>query len=189
MRIDHIAYRVAQGKRDEAERFFVEALGYRRQTDPFPIYFNDEKTDMAMCVALEPPEKPVGYFVPWQSAVMHEEGAADYYMAPEIFLSEGTPGSIVADWVAKRAGIGGIHHIAFQVDDVEATMREWREKGWATFTTDKPMTCPGLTQVFSAPNCTGVIYEFIRRDGEHGFCASNVKELMLSTVGFDGNRL
>jgi len=104
-----------------------------------------------------------------------------YHMAPEIFVSDGDPESIVGQWVTKRDGIGGIHHIAYQVDSVEKVMQEWREKGYAEFTSEKPLTCPGLTQVFTKPSeLTGVIYEFIER-GAQGFCKDNVKDLMEST--------
>ncbi len=104
-------------------------------------------------------------------------------MAPEIFVSDGQPDSIVGQWVAARGGIGGIHHLAYQVDDVKATMQKWKEKGYAEFTSEEPLMCPGLTQVFTKPSeLTGVIYEFINR-GEHGFCKENVKGLMESTRG------
>jgi 4-hydroxyphenylpyruvate dioxygenase-like putative hemolysin len=107
----------------------------------------------------------------------------EYHLAPEIFVSDGTPGSIVAEWVAARAGVGGIHHLAYQVESVQQVMEEWRAKGYAEFTTEAPLTCPGLTQVFTKPSeLTGVIYEFIER-GEHGFCKDNVKALMESTKG------
>jgi len=93
-----------------------------------------------------------------------------------------TPDSIVGRWVAKRDGIGGLHHTAYQVEDVQAKMDEWKEKGYAEFTTEKPLSCPDLTQVFTKPSeLTGVIYEFIHR-GKHGFCAANVKDLMTSTA-------
>jgi 4-hydroxyphenylpyruvate dioxygenase-like putative hemolysin len=60
-------------------------------------------------------------------------------------------------------------------------MKEWKEKGYAEFTSDEPMRCPGLTQVFTKPSeLTGVIFEFIER-GEFGFCQSNVRALMDST--------
>lgn len=97
-------------------------------------------------------------------------------------MSDGDPESVVGKWVAARAGVGGLHHIAMQVESVEKTMKEWQEKGWAQFTSEKPMTCPGLTQVFTKPNHLGIIFEFIER-GEHGFCQANVKDLMLSTKG------
>ena len=55
------------------------------------------------------------------------------------------------------------------------------EKGWAEFTSDAPMKCEGLTQVFTKPSqLTGVIFEFIER-GAFGFCKENVKALMEST--------
>lgn len=110
-----------------------------------------------------------------------KEYLAELHVAPEIFVSEGTPESIVGKWVAARNGVGGIHHLAYQVDSVADKMQEWKEKGYAEFTTDSPLTCPGLTQVFTKPSAlTGVIYEFIER-GQHGFCKDNVKNLMLST--------
>jgi 4-hydroxyphenylpyruvate dioxygenase-like putative hemolysin len=181
MRLDHIAFRVAQGKRDEAAKFFKDAFGYTLQAE-FEIYFNEEKTDKALCLALEPPEKLTNK-MPWTTAVPIALGDyADYHLAPEIFISEGTEGSIVGNWVKSRAGVGGIHHLAYMVDDVEAKMKEWTEKGWGDFTSAKPMTCPGLTQVFSKQNMTGVIFEFIKRDGA-GFCKDNVRDLMRSTLG------
>jgi hypothetical protein len=71
--------------------------------------------------------------------------------------------------------------MAYQVESVEKTMQEWREKGYAEFTTEEPLRCPGLTQCFTKPSeLTGVIYEFIERTAQ-GFCKDNVKDLMLST--------
>lgn len=110
----------------------------------------------------------------------------EYHLAPEIFVSDGTPDSIVGKWVAARDGIGGIHHIALQVKSVKETMQKWKEKGWAEFTNEDPLTCPDdeLVQIFTVPHAlTGVIYEFIER-GEHGFCGANVEALMESTKKF-----
>lgn len=190
MRLDHIAYRVADRKK--TTQFFMDALGYKFQTE-FDLEFADGTT--CDCTALEPPEKPnnnpavmgIG-FVPWSvnkpfttNANDFHDLNVDYHLAPEIFVSEGEPDSIVGQWVAARDGVGGIHHLAYQVDDVQATMNEWREKGYAEFSSEEPLTCPGLTQVFTKPSeLTGVIYEFITR-GEHGFCKENVKGLMEST--------
>jgi catechol 2,3-dioxygenase-like lactoylglutathione lyase family enzyme len=164
-RLDHIAYRVAS--RNKTVDFLMKAFGYRFQAE-FEIFFNEEKTDKALCIALEPSEKPVvpslpqyegsRFHIPWT----HSSGAgavlendftgAEYHIAPEIFISEGTPGSIVGQWVAKRDGVGGVHHLAYQVPSVEKQMQEWLEKGYAEFSTEKPMTCPGLTQVFNRCN-------------------------------------
>jgi len=175
MRIDHIAFRV----RDRAGtvRFLCDALGYRVQQE-FPIYFDEDKTEFAMCTSLEPPEK-VAAVVPWTTTIPGL--SQEYHIPPEIFVSEGAPGSVVHDWVAKHGP--GIHHIALQVDSVEQTMRDWQRKGWAEFTSPEPMHCEGLTQVFTKPSqLTGVIFEFIERDS-FGFCKENVKALMQSTKG------
>ena len=186
MRLDHIAYRVAD--RHKTVNFFIEAFGYRVQTE-FEINFDNGST--AKCFALEPPEKIDN--PPWES-VLHiprpdkqellksiPEDYVHYHLAPEIFVSDGDADSIVGKWVAARDGIGGIHHLAYQVESVKYQMDKWKEMGYAEFTTDQPLTCPGLTQCFTKPSVlTGVIYEFIERE-EHGFCKDNVKALMMST--------
>lgn len=185
MRLDHIAYRVAD--RDETARFFMDAFGYKVQAE-FDIFFDKAKTDKATCLALEPPERrPNASFLAHVDYLEKGDGELTYHMPPEIFVSEGSPGSIVHEWVRRRGGIGGIHHLAYQVDSVEGKMLEWAERGWGDFTSAEVMTCPGLKQVFSKPHrLTGVIFEFIERDG-YGFCKDNVKDLMLSTAGLDAN--
>jgi catechol 2,3-dioxygenase-like lactoylglutathione lyase family enzyme len=176
MRLDHIAYRVADRKK--TARFFMDAFGYKVQTE-FDIHFDDGTG--AKCIALEPPEK-LGADVPWKTFAAGSE--QEYHLPPEIFVSDGSPDSVVGQWVAARGGVGGIHHLAYQVSSVEETMREWREKGYAEFSTEDVLRCPELTQVFTKPSAlTGVIYEFISR-GRHGFCQDNVKDLMLSTRDF-----
>lgn len=173
MRIDHIAYRVAD--RHKTAKFFEEAFDYKIATT-FDITFEDNS--LAQCLALEPPEKID--LMPFKHVAF---GVWDLHMAPEIFVSDGTPDSIVGKWVAQRNGVGGIHHVAYQVDSVKETMKEWREKGYAEFTTEEPLTCPGLVQCFTRPSeLTGVIYEFIERDRKsQGFCKDNVRDLMEST--------
>ena len=178
MRLDHIAYRT--NDRWKTANFFIDALGYHVQQE-FTIDFGEGHT--AKCIALEPPEKKVSN-LPWTlEGIPNIEQDLEYHMAPEIFVSDGTPGSIVGDWVAARGGVGGIHHLAYQVDSVQKTMDEWKAKGYAEFTSEEPMKCPGLTQCFTKPSqLTGVIYEFIERS-EFGFCVENVKQLMESTKG------
>jgi hypothetical protein len=169
----------------------MDAFGYTFQSE-FDIFFNDEKTDVARCIALEPPEKnEIKYkdYDPPFSMVWDANGPTGltYHMAPEIFVSEGTEGSIVGNWVKARGNIGGIHHLAYEVPNVEDKKKEWLEKGFAEFTSDKAFTCEGLTQIFTKPSLlTGVIYEFIERQG-FGFCKDNVKSLMQSTVKLDTN--
>src|SRR3954469_6755508 len=115
MRLDHIAYRVAD--RHRSAEFFIQAFGYHLQTE-FKIDFDDGSA--AKCLALEPPEKPVldnGFAVPvlpWSTTMPHGDDQVAYHLAPEIFISDGDPGSIVGQWVAARGGIGGIHHLAYQ---------------------------------------------------------------------------
>jgi catechol 2,3-dioxygenase-like lactoylglutathione lyase family enzyme len=193
MRLDHIAYRTKD--RIATARFFQEAFGYKIQQE-FPLVFDDGTT--ARCIALEPPEKKQSDLTPpWKCLYDHfgamdahfhtkQEEMSEYHMPPEIFVSDGDEGSIVGEWVKARGGVGGIHHLAYQVEDVEAKMKEWQEKGYAEFASDKPLGCPedNLIQVFTKPSeLTGVIFEFIKR-GEHGFCRENVANLMRSTKDF-----
>jgi len=183
MRLDHIAYRVKD--RYKTAKFFEDAFGYTVGTE-FQIEFDDgSKAD---CLALVPPEVRHPKTGHWTHKVLmgleHEERPikAEYHAAPEIFISSGPVGSIVGDWVTARGNIGGVHHVAYQCDNVADKMKEWKEAGYAEFLSDEPMTCPGLVQVFTKPSeLTGVIYELISREGD-GFCEDNVKNLMLSTV-------
>jgi catechol 2,3-dioxygenase-like lactoylglutathione lyase family enzyme len=182
MRIDHIAYRVRN--RFETAEFIMKCFGYRLAEDlpeGFQIKFEDDS--VADCLVLLPKEQVTGT-MPWMTELYFGGEFSTYHMAPEIFISDGTADSIVGKWVMERNGVGGIHHIAYQVDDVEKTMLEWQQKGYAEFATKDPLKCPGLVQVFTKPSVlTGVIYEFITRE-DHGFCKDNVKLLMESTKGF-----
>ena len=182
MRLDHIAYRVKD--RFKSARLFIECLGYRIAEDlpeGFKIEFDDGSS--ADCLVLLPPEQATGN-APWMTEHYFDHDFVNYHMAPEIFLSDGTNDSIVGKWVAERGGVGGIHHMAFQVESVENKMREWEAKGYVEFATEHPLTCPGLVQVFTKPSeLTGVIYELIERE-KHGFCKDNVKALMESTKDF-----
>ena len=189
MRLDHIAYRVKD--RYKTAEFFKATLGYTIGTE-FQIEFDDESK--AECLALVPSENRPHLTENWINTATHcyenieewtDEGGCEeditMHAPPEIFVSDGPPGSIVGDWVADRNGVGGVHHIAYQVSDVAGTMKKWKDAGYAEFLSDKPLTCPGLEQVFTKPSeLTGVIYELIDRDGK-GFCEDNVKDLMLST--------
>ena len=129
----------------------------------------------AQCVALTPPES--------NSVISNVKSYGNYHLAPEIFVSDGSPDSVVGKWVEERKGVGGIHHNAYEVESVSETMSKWRDNGYAEFTTEEPLSCPGLIQCFTKPsNLTGIIYEFIERDANaKGFCKDNVKDLMNST--------
>lgn len=182
MRIDHIAIRCKD--RHKTAKFYIECFGYRIAEDlqdGFEIIFDDGSK--SQCLVLLPPEQIDGSF-PWTTKQYFSGTFTDYHMSPEIFISDGDENSIVGKWVKERGGNAGIHHMAYQVDNVEKTMKEWKEKGYAEFASEKPLTCPGLTQVFTKPSeLTGIIYEFITREN-HGFCKENVKSLMESTKDF-----
>ena len=177
MRLDHIAYRVKN--RQKAVAFFSEAFGYQVQTE-FEITLEDGSK--ALCTAMEPSEKHVSPVEAPPFEMMGNNGLP-YHMAPEIFVSDGPPGSLIDRWVEQWGrGVGGVHHMAYQVEDVEATRKAWTEKGWL-FTTEHVLSCEDLVQIFTQPNpITGVIYEFIERKGAHGFCKDNVAALMQSTA-------
>ena len=182
MRLDHIAYRSKD--RHKTANFFSDTLGYSVGTE-FQIKFDDGGT--ADCLALVPSEKRPPETGLWRLQTVlgfnELEEEVEYHSPPEIFVSDGPSGSIVGDWVDARGGVGGIHHIAYQCENVADTMKEWREKGYAEFLSEEPMECPGLKQVFTKPSeLTGVIYELISREGK-GFCELNVKGLMESTKG------
>lgn len=185
MRLDHIAYRVEN--RYKTGDFFNEAFGYTLGTE-FQIEFDDKSK--ADCLALVPPEERHPQTDMWTYNVLMgvqytlDAIHVEYHAPPEIFVSDGSKGSIVGDWVDERGGVGGVHHMAYQVEDVKAVMDEWKEKGYAEFYSEDPITCenPDLTQVFTKPSkLTGVIYEFINREGA-GFCKDSVKKLMESTA-------
>jgi hypothetical protein len=147
-------------------------LGYKVATT-FDIVFDDgSKTES---IALVPPEK--------MDNVPSIEAGGRRHLAPEIFVSDGEPDSIVGKWVNKRGGKGGIHHIAYQVFNIDRIVKEWRDKG-VEFLSEEVIDCPDddLRQIFTKPlDCLGgMIIELIER-GDKGFCQNSVKSLMEST--------
>lgn len=175
MRLDHIAYRVAD--REAATKFFIDALGYRIE-DEFEISFDDDTC--AQCYALTPSERSKYHRNTFEWTMAGDNGI--YHMPPEIFVSEGSEGSIVKNWVTERGGIGGVHHLAYQVSSVKEEMNKWIENKWATFTTDEPIVADGLTQCFTKEHVlTGIIYELLSRT-KKGFNIDSVRDLMESTI-------
>lgn len=186
-RIDHLAFRTLNRK--ECVNFFKDALGYKF-ADEFPIVLDDEGKDTAMCTVLEPGNRTLNN-LPWtiQYSIPNVELSQEYTLAPELFISEGSPGSLVHEWATKRGG-AGLHHIALQVpsnSSVKDEMQKWIKNGWVkNFTTENPIVCKELVQIFTMPNPTGVIFELIERK-EAGFCRESVRELMNSTAKLDCN--
>jgi len=179
MRLDHIAYRVKD--RDAAAKFLCDAFGYKID-ESFLIFFDDEKKEFAQCYSLVPIERCGIMDAP--SITRHEYNHLQYHMAPDIFVSQGTPGSLVDKWVEKHGN--NIHHLAYAVNDVAATMELWKKNKYATFTTDEPIESDDLVQCFTHPHPTmGVVYELIKRKAGRGFDTKNVKRLMESTITSD----
>jgi len=163
MKLDHIAFRVRD--RHKTVDFIKQLLGYT-VNDEFNIVFEDGST--TECFALAGPVIPV--------TLIHE--------GPEIFVSDGSPNSIVGKWVEERNG-GGVHHLAYSVRDIDKTFIEWKENG-VEFLSDSVVDCPedDLRQIFTKPldHLGGAIIELIER-GSKGFCRNSVKKLMESTKG------
>ena len=165
MKLDHIAYRVKD--RHKAAEFFRLMFNYEVGTE-FDIEFDDGSK--AECYALIPHVTPL---------VLVREG-------PEIFISDGSPGSIVGNWVEARNNVGGIHHIAYKVKNIDSIVEEWKKQRFVEFLTDDIIDCPDddLRQIFTKPleYLGGIIIELIER-GSKGFCEKSVKDLMTSTKG------
>jgi catechol 2,3-dioxygenase-like lactoylglutathione lyase family enzyme len=188
MRLDHIAIRAVN--RWETAKFWINAFGYRLHEEFKP--FDD---DSVKCLVLLPSERSssaIPFIMPLSCCEAEldldtgqcpEHGSdtcAEYHIAPEVFISDGIPESIVGNWVAENGE--GIHHLAYMVDDVEEAMKHWKANGWGEFLSEQPQTCPGIEQVFSKPFniLGGILIEFIKRN-ERGFCKENVAKLMNST--------
>ena len=158
MILDHIAYRVTNRKK--AAGFLAKTLKYTTNTE-FEIVFDNKST--AECLVLEPNSS----------------------QNPEIFISDGTDNSVVGEWVQAQNGSGGIHHIAYRVNDIYAIVQEWKENG-VQFLTEDVIDCPedNMKQIFSKPLDVlgGLIIELIERQ-DKGFCQNSVKDLMNSTKG------
>jgi len=179
MRLDHIAYRVPN--RNKTSEYLKQLFRYRHGEE-FEICFDDGST--AKCIALLPPERthktaPFTMSFPAVGPLVTE-----YHIAPEIFVSEGTKGSIVEKWVQEtNKGLGGIHHIAYNVRSIEERVKQFTSYG-VEFLSDDIIDCPedNLRQIFTKPQALlgGVIIELIERGGK-GFCKSSVKNLMEST--------
>lgn len=157
--IDHVAYRVKTGDREKALAEFLRHTNY-------------------------------GYvethFMPEQNALTSVLSYPD--QKPAIVVSEGLDeNSVVAKYVAKFGA--RIHHIAFDVTDIDEVVRIQKGRG-VTFTTDDVIgnKDEGLLQIFTEPSAlTGDIYEYVQRFGDFKgfFLQSHVGALMSSTQKFN----
>ena len=162
MILDHIAYRVKN--KDKTAEFLHKTLKYSTETK-FEIIFDNHST--AECLILTPHYRTINN-------------------NPEIFVSDGTEDSIVGEWVKNhRDGQGGIHHLAYKVENIEEHVKEWKQNG-VEFLTNDIIDCPEdkMKQIFTKPLDVlgGIIIELIERE-DKGFCQNSVKDLMNSTKG------
>jgi len=177
-RLDHIAFRTLDRKK--AVQFLCDSLGYTESTQ-FQIDFDKDKNDIAICSVLVPTDRATcSAALPWTLPF----NGIRYDLSPEIFVSEGTPGSIVHNWAIAQGG-SSVHHLALQVPDnstVEIEMKKWLDNGWCeSFTSETPFKCDEMSQIFTKPSSVlGVIFELIQRK-EDGFCRDSVLKLMQST--------
>jgi len=180
-RIDHLAFRTLN--KSKAVKFLCDAIGYKEVTE-FQIDFNKAENDFAICSVLEPCNRCDVKLLPWLHTLSIGSIEQEYVLSPEIFVSEGSLGSIVQTWASARCG-AGLHHIAMQVQEdstVEEEMKKWLNKGWCeSFTSKEPFKCDEMSQVFTTPSSLlGVVFELIKRK-EAGFCKNSVLSLMEST--------
>ncbi len=154
-RLDHVAFRVSDIK--PVVRFYTETMGFK--------IVQELEMDLDGSKAI--------------SNVLNLPGTPFY-----IFVDQGMDwDNIITQWVKKHGG--GLHHIAYLVDNIEKTSAEMRKQGM-TFTTKHVIdTGGGLKQLFSTPNPdTGIIIELIQRYNEDiFFVQGNVIELIKSTKG------
>lgn len=176
MRLDHIAYRVEN--RDATVHYLKTVLDYKC-AEEFEITFSDKSK--AMCVALTPPEKSHSsqkFSIDFPAV---GPTVTSYHLAPEIFVSQGSKGSIVDKWVRETGG--GIHHIAYSIHNIDNKVKDFKSLG-IKFLSDEIIDCPedDLRQIFTEPQplLGGIILELIER-GDKGFCKGSVKNLMEST--------
>ena len=90
-------------------------------------------------------------------------------------LCQGTESESQVSQLIRNYG-AGVAHIALEVDDVDSTVDDLKDRGLSFDTT--VIRGAGLTQAFST-RCTnsGLSFEIIRRDGQEGFLESNVQQL------------
>lgn len=168
MRLDHIAYRVLE--KNSARKFFEDQLGYYllNEFEPMPG---------VSCFALGPAAQK-RYM---NNRTLHPPFSLGFHDLPcEIFISEGEPGTVVREWVENTGG--GVHHMAYNVEDVQETIDAWVG---VDFLTPKAIEDKGITQAFTKPitEIGGVIIELISRKPGVNFSSKNVKKLMQSTDG------
>jgi 4-hydroxyphenylpyruvate dioxygenase-like putative hemolysin len=155
IKLDHVAYRVEKGKREQAMAELANLVPYR-ELKTFKVIPMDAITS---CIKL------------------HDT-------LPVIVVSEGlTEDSVVEKYVKKYGG--RIHHLAYLVNDIDKVVEIQRKRGIKFTTeyiigSEEE----GIKQIFTLPTVTGNhIIEYIQRFGDFDgfFTPSNIGSLMKST--------
>ncbi|TMP29960.1 glyoxalase [Pseudoalteromonas rubra] len=91
-----------------------------------------------------------------------------------VLLVSNSEGSQIERYIEQYGT--GVQHVAFQVEGIENVYEELQKKGME-FSTEI-LCSAGLKQVFSKRDAnTGMMYEFIERDGNFSFEDSNINRL------------
>ena len=91
-----------------------------------------------------------------------------------VLLMSTSPNSQIAKYIAKYGT--GIQHIAYAVNNIENVHKDLLSKGMEFSTSI--LSSSGLKQVFSKRDeNTGMMYEFIERDGNFNFEEDNINKL------------
>jgi len=100
-RIDHLGIAVPEAEFDKTKAFYADVLG-------LPFHGEEEVPDQKVVTAF------------FQIGEVHLE-----------LLKPTSPESPIAKFIEKNGGRGGIHHVAYAVDDVPAKLEELAAKGVA----------------------------------------------------------
>jgi 4-hydroxyphenylpyruvate dioxygenase-like putative hemolysin len=154
-KLDHVAYRVEKGKREQAMTELANLVPYHE----FKTFEVLSMNAVTSCIKL------------------HET-------LPVIVVSEGlTEDSVVEKYVKKYGG--RIHHLAYLVNDIEKVVEIQRKRGVNFTTDHIiGSEEEGIKQIFTLPTETANhIVEYIQRFGDFDgfFTPSNIGTLMKST--------
>lgn len=79
-------------------------------------------------------------------------------------LEPTSPESTVAKFIEKNGGRGGLHHIAYAVNDIEARLQEVADKGVQLIDKTPRSGAEGMTIAFLHPKSTaGILTEFCEK--------------------------
>jgi len=78
------------------------------------------------------------------------------------------PGSVIARWLEKRGGSGGVHHVCVEVEDIDAALRELGERGVRLVDETPRIGAGGCRVAFVHPKATGGVLLELKQAGPVG---------------------